>query len=262
MAKVIKLVTSYDKRCKVVARTFLQGGKILDEFSVPLHLANPAKQALAALQRRLLRCYQIWESLQTQVDEGKNRAMVIKSKGRPARIPAVIDLDDQCESFLDAARFAMHHCLDLAAAFGVKTFEHNIDKCISWCTNHYGKEHGLTKFLTEGAPYVRLIYAMRNSMRNPAAGDKLHIDNFTWSGTALVEPCWRLNSEKRQRIEPSMANIMEVVLRFSEGILAACVIMSASTPFPLRIIDIPEPNRDPACPIRLTVGVSQGPTAT
>lgn len=262
MAKVIRLTRTVDKRCKVVARTFVQGSNILDEFAVPMHMAHPAKVALAGLQRRLITCYQIWESIQKQVDEGKSRAIIIRSKGKAANVPAVIDLEKQCKAFLESARFGIVLCMDLAAAFGVKTFDRNIDKCISWCTNHYGKNHRLTEFLVEGEPYMRLIVAMRNGMKKTGDQEPLQINNFTCKGSTLVEPSWRLGDEKLQRIAPSMANIMEVILRLSEGVLSICVMMSANTPFPLRIYDLAENEQDPECPIRLKVGLVDATAAT
>lgn len=252
-------ISNYGSSTPAVARTFLQGSKILEFFSTTKKQREDAKAVLYELQRQLLRCVEIRDRISREVKAGHEKGLQIQSAGRVVQLPNVADLQSCAEAFLQAAKLAIRETARLVKPFYGVSHDHRFQKFASWAERKFGATDSFAQALRKWEPWVKHIIDMRNAVDHPSGepGGKLLTENFKLSGSpehlSLVDPTWCLSGSPKKPILPDMESIIEGIIELGEEIIAA-LFQKLKHDFPLVLYEIPVEQRDPSCPIRLRVG--------
>ena len=262
----IQRVSNYGTSTPAVARTFYQGCEILGFFGVPEAQREEAKGVLHELQRHLVRCVELRDSIAQEVtaahEEVKTNGLEFQSSGRVVTLPSVPDLQSRAESFLQSARLAIRETALLVKPFYGEKHDHRYHKLAAWAEKQFGVDDKFTQAIKDWEPWVKGIVDMRNAVDHPeeAPGGKLLTANFNLGGTPtapeLVDPTWGLSGQPQRPIVTEMTEIVERIIELGEDVLAG-LFYKLKHNFPLVIYEIPAEERDPACPTRLRVGFAQ-----
>ncbi len=265
----IQRVSNYGTSTPAVARTFYQGCEILGFFfGVPEAQREEAKGVLHELQRHLVRCVEIRDSIAQEVtaahEEVAAKGFEFQSSGRVVTLPSVPDLQSRAESFLQSAKLAIRETALLVKPFYGEKHDHRYHKFAAWAERQFGSDDAFPQAIKAFEPWVKTIVAMRNAVDHPddTPGGKLLTENFCLGGTSaaptLVDPTWGLSGQPQQPIFTEMDAIIEGVIELGEEILAG-LFYKFKGDFPLAIYEIPVAERDPSCPIRLRIGFAAEP---
>src|ERR1700730_599056 len=119
----IQRFSNYGTATPAVARTFYQGCEILGFFAVSEEQREEAKGVLRELQRHLVRCVELRDSIAHEVaaahDQIKAKGFEFQSSGRVVTLPSVPDLQSKAESFLQTAKLAIRETALLVGPFCV-----------------------------------------------------------------------------------------------------------------------------------------------
>ena len=105
--------------------------------------------------------------------------------------------------------------------------------------------------------------AMRNAVEHPSGhSGTLHIHNFrilhepTKNMPKLSAPYWHLDDDPPAFIYRDQNVFLWNMLEFAEDIVVLCL-RKIDTNLPIMIVEIPERERDPECPIRLRFALGE-----
>jgi hypothetical protein len=262
----IQRVSNYGTSTPAVARTFYQGCEILGFFGVPETQREEAKGVLQEIQRHLVRCVELCDSIAQEVtaahEEVDAKGLEFQSSGRVVTLPSVPDLQSRAESFLQSAKLAIRETALLVKPFYGAKLDHRYHKFVAWSEKQFGVNDKFTQAVKDWEPWVKSIVDMRNAVDHPdeAAGGKLLTANFNLGGTPavpeLVDPAWGLSGQPQRPIVGEMKEIVEGIIELGEEVLAG-LFYKLKHNFPLMIYEIPVEERDPTCPTRLRVGFAQ-----
>lgn len=258
-------ISNYGTSTPAVARTLVQGSELMQAFPLDDAVKEGLKEILFDLQRQLLRCFQIRERIEEEVEVGLKevdaKGLDVQSRGQAVNLPSVADLQSHAESFLQSAKLGVRDCARLLKPFFGKEFDHRFHRIVSWSEQQMGAENGLTKCAAHWESWVKRLVDMRNAVDHPRnePGGSLVTYNFrlvqTPKGWDISPPCWGLSGETPALILPDMEYTIEWILQLSEDLLAICLLRNRGG-LPIYIYEIPEKERDKSCPIRLRVGVN------
>lgn len=174
--------------------------------------------------------------------------------GRVVRLPAVPDLDMKIENFLQSAKLAIRDCGRTLGILASQSFDHRLQRIVEWSTREYGEDSNGTNALQHWENWGRPLIDLRNLVDHPkeGAGGRLIVKGFqtleTETGWTIREP--QFGAVDLFDVSPSLANIVEGIIRAGEDMLVIGL-MRYRGDFPVEIVEIPEDQRDPKCPIRL-----------
>lgn len=259
----IQRISNYGTVTPAVARTFYQGCEILGFFAVPEHQRGEAKGVLRELQRHLVRCVELRDSIAQEVaaihDELKTKGFQFQSAGRVITLPSVPDLQSRAESFLQSAKLAIRETAQLVRPFYGENLDHRFHRLARWSAKQFGAGDTFTKAIRDWEPWVKNVVDMRNAVDHPddKPAGRLITENFRLGGTPeapeLVDPAWGLSGQPQQPLVEEMSELIEEIIELGEEILAG-LFHKLKHNLPLVIYEIPAAERDPSCPIRLRVG--------
>ena len=105
---------------------------------------------------------------------------------------------------------------------------------------------------------------MRNAVEHPDGySGKLVIVNFALGGARrIVEPTWHREKDGKTAVEPSsiradIETYIHNLLTLAEDVFVSWASDHLQVPDTMRVAFIPEDKRNPVCPIKWTVTVSQ-----
>lgn len=267
MGVVLQKISDYGTEVPAVARGLPQASHILNATNLSKAARDEVLAVVFEVQRHLVRCLTERKEVEKGVVDGR-QLLAEKGFGTPPAysLPGVPDLQARCESFLHSARLALHQCGRLVSVAlreqlgkDVPDTGHRFDKLRSWCERELGADHPLTHMVKEIEPWAAGVVQMRNAVDHPkdGKGNALHVLNFRL-GTerdSIVEPGWSLTGYAPRPILEEMGYIEEGVLLVYEDMLIGIFECIKGMP-QFRLGEIPEKERDPACPIRLAVTLS------
>ncbi|WNK21307.1 hypothetical protein P1P91_06440 [Halomonas piscis] len=215
------------------------------------------------VQKQLLECDQISQEITREVLEigtklGKG-GIKTQAAGRVVEILQVIRLNQRVEQFLYCAKSALRDLARIFALFFGKEFDSaRYDRIIAWAEEEFGDESELVRILRQDHDlWIKKLVSMRNAVEHPGGySGHLHIHNITFVSPShpnyptLETPSWHLNDEPKVPIVEYLQATVNNVLEFCEDMLAICITMSG-LPEMIGFAEIPESERDPACPIRI-----------
>jgi hypothetical protein len=262
----IQQTSKYGTSTPVVARTFYQGCEILRFFNVSEAQREEAKGVLQELQRQLVRCVEICDSITQELvtahEEVKAKGFEFQSSSRAVTMPSVPDLQSQADSFLQSAKLATRETALLVKPFYGEKHDHRYHKLSDWAEKQFGPDDKFTQVIKHWEPWVKTIVDMRNAVDHPndRPGGKLLTENFRLGGTPtaplLIDPTWGLSGQLQQPIVTDMNEVIEGVIQLGEEVLV-CLFYKLKGNLSAVIRQIPAERRDPICPVRLRVEFEQ-----
>jgi hypothetical protein len=215
------------------------------------------------VQPRLLRCYELKESLYSElskIGEDFNREGIrTQSSGRVATVPQVMNLSETCENYLYNAKSCLR---DLACIFEPlfkQAFtEARYDKIYEWSKVKFGEKDSLSAIIKQDHDlWIKRMVAMRNAVEHPGGyAGHLYIHNIQigsdpkTKNPLLVPPSWHLNDEPRASIIIDLETFISNLLELAEDLLVLSL-EKFDKKLPIVVAEIPEEERDPECPVRL-----------
>jgi hypothetical protein len=266
----IQKVSNQGTSTPAVVRTFLQGCEVLEFFTgASKDKREEAKKPLWDLQRHLIRCVEVRDSIAKEVaaahEEVRAKGLAFQSAGRAITLPNVPDLQSRAESFLQSAKLAIRETARLVEPLLGGTHDHRYHKLAAWAAQRFGPDDKFTLAIEDWEPWVKSIVDMRNAVDHPtsAPGGELIAADFTVVGVPpaleLIDPRWGLSGQTQRPMLPEMDDIIEGIIRLGEDILAG-LFHKLKGNFPLVLYEIPAEERDPQCPKRLRVGLAHEPS--
>lgn len=210
------------------------------------------------VMKRLIVLEDVRGRISKQIDSAKTAiakdGVQLQAGGQIADVPAVVDLDQDAERFLYEAKLALRDIAGLFLPLHGKEFNHKYQKVRAWAATTFGTDDAFVKALCVDAPWIERVINMRNAVEHPADPHApLTIRNFILRGAGppwvVDEPSWSMKGEQPSFLLQDMSWIANNLLTFFEDILIDG--LHRQSQFPLTIVEIPEAERDPACPIRL-----------
>lgn len=277
MAYVVSKAANHGTSNPIVARLSIQSDRLIASF--PLAEETRKKIWLVlheVVQKSLLSCYDLWTEVSRQellvVEKLNKEGIPAQSNGRVASVETIDRLEFTSQSFLYSAKSALRGAKAMMIEFFVtgerkrKDLEDgDFQNLAKWARGKFGVDTEITKTLQADVDlWISEVYSKRNAVEHPGGKSGiLEISNFTafrnpetneWEGVA---PTWRRNQDPPSSISEDMEAMIDNTLRFTEDLLVHCLLASRSTGIPIKILEIPENERDPNCPIRLTIMIDR-----
>lgn len=216
---------------------------------------------------KLMVCSRIKEQLTKEIRDHQKRidekGLNFQAQGRAYTLPAVVNLQHQAETFLYNAKSALRDFTDVYLVFFSKDFkkEARYDKVLKWAEQKFGKGDPFSKMLTDDQTWLLRIVSMRNAVEHPGGrSGTLHVENFMGEEhpptVLVIEPVWFLNTETKSPIARDMDVFTTNLFTFFEETLLLCI-QKFPSGFPVGFAEIPEAERDPKCPVRFRVVLTE-----
>jgi hypothetical protein len=264
MAFRIQQLSDYGTSNPILARLAMQFEKLMEFHNISEKQRREIFQVmLTEIVPKVVVCSRIKEQLtkeirghQKLIDE---KGLEFQAQGRAYTLPSVVDLRHHAETFLYNAKSALREFTAVFQILFSKDFQPEVryDKVHKWAEMKFGSKDAFSKMLTDDLPWIKRLASMRNAVEHPGGhSGTLHVDNFTSEEkdrtVLVIEPMWYLNSEKKSPIAHDMEVFVANLLTFFEESLLLCI-QKLPSRFPVAIVEIPEAQRDPQCPIRFTI---------
>lgn len=261
----VKKISDYGTSNPFVARLGFQFNELMKFF----RLSKDQQEKLFGIlllevQPKALTCFKIKEDLKSEeekiINDYKKNGLNVQSQGKVVSLPSIVDLKEKSETFLYNSKILLR---DYVEVFNVifnasLAKEARYDKVCKWAKDELGKEHKLTLVLNEDHDlWINKIVKMRNAVEHPGGhSGHLHIEDFSLiyqnNKPLLKAPVWYLNDETKSTIILDMEIFLHNILTFCEDTFALCLEIVGSE-FPLKIVEVPELERNKDCPIRFRV---------
>jgi hypothetical protein len=258
----IQKLSDYGTSTPAVARTLLQSSQLMQAFPIEEATREAVRNSMFELQRHLIRCIEVSEKLRDDVLEARQQVaesggLSVQSRGRAISLPGIGDLTSRTENFLQASKLAIRETGAVINPFFGTTFDHRFHLIVRWAESTWPEGDQLRLCVTHYEPLLKQIVQMRNAVDHPTgASQRLIVHNFRAlpapEAATLLDPAWGLSDDTLVPIVEDMQEIIEFILRASEDLLSLCL-MKHRGAFPVFIHEVPESERDPACPFRLRV---------
>lgn len=264
MAIRIQQLGDYGTSDPILARLAIQFDKLMEFYKISKKQRDEIFQVMhSEVVPKLVVCSRIKEQLakdirdhQKQIDE---KGLEFQAQGRAYTLPAVMNLRHQAETFLYNAKSVLRDFTPIFKVLFSKDFKHEAryDKVHKWAEGKFGAKDSFSKMLTDDLPWIKRIVSMRNAVEHPGGySGILHVENFSSQEkdrtVFVIEPVWYLNSEKKSPIAHDLEVFVTNLLTFFEESLLLCLEKFPSG-FPIAVVEIPESERDPECPIRFKI---------
>jgi hypothetical protein len=271
MAFMSKKVSDHGTSNPIVARLSVQTSELIKFYPISKEQREEIFGVFnQKVQPRLLRCYELKENLLSELtkigDEFKKEGIHIQSSGRFITVPQVMGLSENCENYLYNAKSYLRDltCI-FEPLFGKKFKAARYDKIYEWSKSKFGENDNLTAIIKQDHDmWIKKIVSMRNAVEHPGEhSDHLHIHNIEIAPDPktkelkLVEPMWHLNNESRRPVLNDLESYVWNLLEFAEDILVLSF-EKFDKNFPIVVVQIPENERDPECPVRLRMTLKEG----
>ncbi len=221
------------------------------------------------IQKHLLECDQIAQSIAQDVlridEEIGSGGFKIQAQGRVIEVPNVLRLVPQVEQFLYCSKSALRDLTKIFALFFGKSFqEARYDKIVAWAEKEFGPNCELARMFREDHDlWIKKLVAMRNAVEHPGGySGHLHIHNISLVSPShpnypiLEPPSWHLNDDPKESLVAGLLTAVSNLLELCEDTLVVCITMSGLPPM-LGFAEIPEAERNHACPVRIRVVLKQ-----
>jgi hypothetical protein len=260
----------------IVARLSLQILEILKQCDVSKEIVDKIGDLyLNSLQKKLLRCWEIEQRFRKEFAAAVEKYEPPAAPNAPVEIPQIARLEEECHNFLYETKSFVRDLLQVvnllygtdfveASEFARAPKKKGKQSLVEFAEKTFGADDWRTKFLKDALPWVELPISMRNAVEHPDGhSGRLVIANFTLDANrVIVEPTWHREKGGKATDEPSsiradMENLIHNLLTLGEVVFVSWALDHLKGPGTLRLALIPEDRRNPACPIKWTVTLSQ-----
>ena len=224
------------------------------------------------LKDRFLKCFEIKELLRKKADETIQDARNATPQKHAQQTPFLISLESNVENFLYEGKNILRDLTVIvnqffetsfakgAADFSLKGAKNN-GRILKWAQVFFGPNDVLTKALISDQPWIQELIDKRNAVEHPDGySGKLVIQNFEISPAGeLFSPVWYRAGQAPSSILVDIEAFYHNLFTFSEELAVIAIQKNVFNPS-IVIVEIPEAQRDPACPIRFRGDLAQGVT--
>jgi hypothetical protein len=250
----------------IVARLFWQTLEILKHCNI----AEDTKQQVVELYRgslmgKLLRCWEIKERLQSQL------SAAMASTPTAVNFPYILRLGEESHNFLYETKnyirdllkvFNLLYSTNFKEASEFSRPKKDSKSLVEFATESFGADDSRTKFFEGAVNCVEHFIDLRNAVEHPGGySGELVIKNITWDANGkATEPVWvRVKDGMPLATPSSICSDMDLAihhfLHLGEVVLVSWAAKHLRFPDLMRVVLIPEENRDPKCPINFEVTV-------
>lgn len=224
---------------------------------------------MSDLQRRLLKCHDIFNRLQTATREAAASAEKDQESatGRVVMLPAVVGLVDETESFLYEVKNYLRDLLhlfrilfdypeEIEASKFYDPKDGGDSKLVKWASATFGDKDQLTILLRSEQGWIGQLIRKRNAIEHPGGrSGTLAIHNVRMrADRRFIAPSWSLDGEPETDIYTEMSVAMENLLTIGEDLLAISL-KKFFGELPVEFYEIPLEQRDALIPKRLKAGL-------
>ncbi|MER8857409.1 hypothetical protein NKI09_07095 [Mesorhizobium sp. M0757] len=216
------------------------------------------------LTMRLLRC----DELRGQIVE-RLEGDIARVEKLTTSIPFVVGLDSLVESFLYDGKNFLRDLLNVTRiAFGCKLKDARAfadtnpaldGELTKWAIKKFGENAGFVNMLRNNADWLRELIAKRNASEHPGErSGVLTVNNVQGHPLivgAFTMPTWSRDGAAPTEIVNDMDVLLGNLLELAEYMFL-WVLAETKTSAHVAIFQIPEAERDPACPVRFRADLS------
>ncbi len=264
MVLQLKKVSDHGTSNPIVARLSIQTHELIQFCEIEKDLKDKIFELFHdRIQPRVLTCDEITQEISLEIldiaNELDEKGFNVQSHGNVIDVPYLIKLEPRVENYLYSYKSALRELSNIFNYFfGTNFNEARFDKILKWSVEYFGEENELSRLLKEDqCLWIQKVIAMRNAVEHPGGySGYLHMHNFELlpenhpDYPKLVEPTWHLNDEPKVSIAKDLLTNTDNLLTFCEDMLVVCM-MNKGIPDILRVIEIPEIERNNSAPIRL-----------
>lgn len=223
------------------------------------------KLYMDSLMRKLLRCWEIKERLQSQL------SAAMASAPTHADFPHLLRLEEECHNFLYEIK---NYIRDLLKVFNL-LYDTNFkeasefsrpkkggESLVEFASKSFGADDSRTKFFKGAVNFVECFVDLRNAVEHPGGySGELAIQNITQHPDGKAAgPVWVRVKDGVPLDTPSpicadMDLAIDHFLHLGEVVFVSWADKHLRFPGLMRVAVIPEENQDPKCPIKFVVTV-------
>src|SRR6266436_1779187 len=271
-----KKVLEHGTTNPIVARLSLQILEILKRCNVSKDVREKVGGLyMNSLQKKLLRCWEIEERFKKEFDGAVGKYKPPAEANASVEVPQIPRLEEECHNCLYEAKNFIRDLLQVvnhlygthfveASEFFRAGKKKGNQSLVEFADKTFGANDDKTEMLKEAVPWIEELITMRNAVEHPDGySGKLVISNFKLDADrAMVEPTWHREKDREATGEPSsiradMETSVHNLLTLGEDVLVSWASYHLEVPDMLRVAFIPEDKRNPLCPIKWTITVSQ-----
>ena len=266
MPFVFKKILDHGTSHPVVARLQLQVRDLLNATAFDEPKRQAIFEASFNASLRLLRCYDFAVRLESACEKCEQEHKPT-SNPQAASMPYVIGLEHDAETFLyEIKNFLREQTVVINTIFGTKFAEaseffdargNGDGQIAKWAFETFGPEARLGVFLQFHKDWIGEVIRMRNAIEHPGGySGRMNIRNYeTVADGTIRRPVWFRNDAAPSAMIEDMEGLCEHLLVFAEELIVLAVQMNLAAPM-LEVLQIPEGQRDPTCPKRFVVSLS------
>jgi hypothetical protein len=270
----VKKLLEHGATNPIVARLSFQILEILRQCNAPRDIQDKVGDLYVnSLQKKLLRCWEIEERFKKEFAAAVEKYKPPAAVNAPVEVPQIARLEEECHNFLYEAKNSIRDLLQVVNHLYGTTFEEASEfsrakkgsqSLVDFAEKTFGADDGKTKMLKEAVPSIEELISMRNAVEHPDGfSGKLVIANFTLCADRKIdEPTWHREKDGKAAGEPSsiradMETYIHNLLTLGEDVFVSWASDHLQVPHLVRVAVIPEDKRNPLCPIKWTITISQ-----
>jgi len=265
MYSTSQLLSDVGSSNPIVARLIIQTCELIQPIPIELKQKEDIIKILGEnVCERLVKCFKICRNIRNKVNVMNEYKFDQLVQSKSIEIPSIIELRQDCESFLYQAKLALRDLSEIFSVFYIVEYCGDVYKKSNykvygdWACNTFGADDYLSKGIKEEEVWIKKIKDMRDAVEHPSEESKLLIHNIKLvtdrTPSYLKEPKWNLTGDNESSIRRDMEKFIENILSFSEELLIA-LLKKALPNKPIIFEEIPVEERDRDCPIRFKIGL-------
>ena len=264
---VISKTSNHGTENPIVARLAIQTDRVLSWSSLPKEKRDEVmKLYVAVLMPRLLQCDDQRLKLVADVSQ-ITAAARFSDDGRVMYADQIPNLSGEVETFLYQAKNFIRDVLQvLKIFFDCPLTDANVfadlpkkgaTKLEEWATKEFGADDRFTQMIREEQDWAGRVIRLRNAVEHPGGmSGTIHFLNFRAIGDKLATPSFHLDDDPPGNLTGELAHIVDSLLELAEDLLLSCVYRTTKHLGMIAFYLIPEAERDPKSPVRMTVSLS------
>jgi hypothetical protein len=258
-------ISNYGTTHPVVARLKVQTGELIQWADLTKEREESIVAIYFDMADRLLKCHEVHERL-LAAREKSIAEFKPTSDSRVKTAPHVIGLKGEAETFLYESKNFLRDLLGAVRVFFGTNFDEasafyspkgGNGKLAEWATAKFGQNDPFTTMLISEQTWTGELIRMRNAAEHPGGkSGTLHIDNFqTLPDGRYATPSWHRDKNAPTDIFTDLGTFLANMLTLAEDILVSCIVHNSKHKF-IQFYEIPEKDRRPECPVRISVTLS------
>jgi hypothetical protein len=252
-----------------VARVIIQFEKLIKFLSFNQSKRKDLLSYLWNANQYLLNSFECDKSIVEEATEllSKCSSIIEKHKNSSSipALPQIPDLENKVRIYLNNAKLFLIESFRLLNIFYEMPFDGrkaaHFKSHLEWVKKNLGKEHSITKVISQDLEWIRLISECRNALEHPEEGQEIKIRNIAlYAGNKFSGPAWSYDLRKKLDIQfdsVDLINDLSVfshnMLHFFEELFLICVDENITHHKLLVLSRIPEDKINKKCPIKYTV---------